>query len=351
MPSRQFPKSVTKRRRCSLANHATGWWVGADGSGQLTSHFRNDISPSEWGEGALTIEVHFSALNYKDALALEGRPGVIRKPPVIPGIDIAGIVRESKDPRIEPGTSVVITGFGYGENRHGGLATIVTADVEHVVVVPAALTLKQAASIGTAGITAGLALSAITRHGLSPAKGAPLAVTGAAGGVGSFAIALARNAGFAVTAITGRTDESSYLTGLGATEILSRQEFLTAGQRPLLSERFVGAIDQAGGVMLATLLASTRSEGVVAACGLAGGSELSTTVLPFILRGITLVGINSVYQPLPVRQELWDSFASLSSSIPFGDIVQEISLKDAREVAPDVLAGLTRGRVVVRVRD
>ncbi|MFM1953028.1 MAG: hypothetical protein RL187_237 [Actinomycetota bacterium] len=351
MLSKPFPRSVTKRRRCSLANHASGWWVGADGSGQLTSHFREDISPSEWGEGSLTIEVHYSALNYKDALALEGRPGVIRKPPIIPGIDIAGVVRDSKDPLIEPGTSVVITGFGYGENRHGGLATVVTADARHVVVVPETLTLKQAAALGTAGITAGLALSAITRHGLSPSQGAPLAVTGAAGGVGSFAIALARRAGFAVTAITGRTDESSYLTSLGATEVLSRQEFLTASQRPLLPERFAGAIDQAGGVMLSTLLASTRAEGVVAACGLAGSSDLPTTVLPFILRGITLVGINSVYQPLQVRQELWDSFAALSSSLPFGDIVHEIGLTDALEVAPDVLAGLTRGRVVVRVKD
>ena len=332
-----------------MANHATGWWISSDGSGQLTTHFRNDIALSQMGEGSLTIDVHYSALNYKDALALTGSPGVVRKPPLIPGIDCAGVVSESSDPKVPSGTSVVITGYGYGENRHGGLATRVMADAEHVIPIPEGLSLQDAATLGTAGITAGLAIRALEHHGVSPDSGLPIAVTGAAGGVGSLALALLSHAGYRTIAITGRTDEAEYLAMLGATEIMSRQEFLAQPSRPLLPEQFAGAIDQAGGEMLATLLASTRSNGVVAACGLAAGSNLPTTVLPFILRGVSLVGINSVFQSQDVRDELWSLFAG--ANLPLDQISQGIDLADALETAPRVLSGLTRGRVVVKVRD
>lgn len=332
-----------------MANHATGWWISSDGSGQLTTHFRDDIALSHMAEGSLTVDVHYSALNYKDALALTGSPGVVRKPPLIPGIDCAGVVVESADPDVPVGASVVITGYGYGENRHGGLATRVMADAEHVIPIPEGLSLKDAATIGTAGITAGLAIRALKEHGVSPASDLPIAVTGAAGGVGSLALALLSHAGYRTVAITGRTDEADYLLMLGASEVMSRQEFLAQPSRPLLPEQFGGAIDQAGGAMLATLLASTQSNGVVAACGLAGGSDLPTTVLPFILRGVSLVGINSVFQPQDVRGEIWNLFAE--ANLPLDQMSHVVDLADALETAPRVLSGLTRGRVVVKVRD
>ena len=332
-----------------MANHATGWWISSDGSGQLTTHFRDDIALSHMAEGSLTVDVHYSALNYKDALALTGSPGVVRKPPLIPGIDCAGVVVESADPDVPVGTSVVITGYGYGENRHGGLATRVMADAEHVIPIPEGLSLKDAATIGTAGITAGLAIRALKGHGVSPASDLPIAVTGAAGGVGSLALALLSHSGYRAVAITGRTDEADYLLMLGASEVMSRQEFLAQPSRPLLPEQFGGAIDQAGGEMLATLLASTQSNGVVAACGLAGGSDLPTTVLPFILRGVSLVGINSVFQPQDVRGEIWNLFAE--ANLPLDQMSHVVDLADALETAPRVLSGLTRGRVVVKVRD
>jgi len=338
------------RRRCCLAEHATGWWVASDGSGQLTTHFRDEIADSELGDGPVTIDVHYSALNYKDALALTGSPGVVRRPPLIPGIDCSGIVSASSDPSLPAGTEVVITGFGYGENRHGGLATRVVAEPEHVMAIPPGLSLRDAAIIGTAGVTAALAMRALENLGITADSAElPIAVTGAAGGVGSLALSLLAHAGFTPVAITGRTDEAEYLTSLGATDVLSRQEFLAQPKRPLLHERFAGAIDQAGGEMLATLIASTQADGVVASCGLAAGSDLPTTVLPFILRGVSLVGINSVFQSLETRQAIWGLFAT--AKLPLDAVAHEIALEDALDVAPRVLAGLTKGRVVVSVQD
>ena len=329
-----------------------GWWVSSHESGELARHFRHDISPSELGEGSLTVAVHYSALNYKDALALTGSPSVVRKPPLVPGIDIAGVVEDSVDHRVPVGTPVIITGYGYGENRHGGLATTLRCEPEHVVALPAGLSLRDAATFGTAGITAALALAALHQHGITPDSATlPIAVTGAAGGVGSFALALLARAGFRTVAITGRTHESDYLHQVGANEVMSREEFLPEEKRPLLPETFAGAIDQVGGDILSTLLSRTQSNGVVAACGLASSSDLPTTVLPFILRGISLVGINSVYQPLGVRDQLWNQLASHVTSLPLEHIRQEIALGDAGEMAPQVLAGLTRGRVVVAVAD
>lgn len=310
---------------------------------------RSDIADSELGsDDDVTIDVSFSAINYKDALALQGSPGVVRTLPLIPGIDAAGVVRDSPDPRFSPGDRVVVTGFGYGETRHGGLATALKASAEHLVRIPDNLSDHQAASYGTAGFTAALAVRTLEEHGITAAgAGRPVAVTGAAGAVGSLAVFFLARHGFAVTAITGRTDEADYLISLGASDVLSRQEVLSWPNRPLLGERFSAVIDQAGGALLATLIASVEAGGVVAACGLAGGSDLPTTVMPFILRGVTLTGVNSVYQPLGVREELWRECSDLEAELPWDSLSGTIPLAEALVTSKRVLAGATRGRVVV----
>lgn len=336
-------------RRCCLANQASAWWIADDGSGGRTTHFRKDVARQELGEG-IRVHVEFSALNYKDALALTGSPGVVRTTPLVPGIDAAGTVEESSDPRFPQGTRVVVTGFGYGEDRNGGLSTAMVVAPEHLMVIPKAMTTQQAAAFGTAGFTALLAVHALKSHGLTPeTQKLPIAVTGAAGAVGSFAIFFLASHGFAVHAVTGRTDESPYMRALGASEVISRQEVLGWPQRPLLPEAFAGAVDQAGGELLARVLASTAAGGVVAASGLAGGMALPTTVAPFILRGVTLVGVNSVYQDMSVREALWNECAEHSSSLPWDEISLTIRLSEAKDTAERVLAGLTRGRVVVEM--
>jgi acrylyl-CoA reductase (NADPH) len=338
-----------KRRRCCLADYQQGWWVSGDSSGAASARLRTNISRKELGDDtAVSLRVLHSAVNYKDALALTGAPGIIRSMPLIPGIDAVGEVLESPDPRFSPGDTVVLTGWGYGEVRNGGLCTGLAADPGDLLHLPSGLTSEQGAAFGTAGITAALAVSALKNAGLEPG-GEPVAVTGAAGAVGSFAIMLLAKQGYSVTAITGRTDEAEYLRSLGATEVISRQEVLSWPVRPLMKERFAGAIDQAGGPLLASLLASTLSSGVVASCGLAGGVELHTTVMPFILRGITLVGINSVYQRNDVRERIWSELETLSPEIPWEDIITMIDLADAETTASQVLAGVTRGRVVVQM--
>jgi acrylyl-CoA reductase (NADPH) len=332
-----------------LANHASAWWIADDGSGGRTTHFRNDIAAQELGAG-IRVRVEFSALNYKDALALTGSPGVVRTTPLVPGIDAAGVVEDSSDPRFPEGTRVVVTGFGYGEDRHGGLATTMVVAPEHLMAIPEAMTTHQAAAFGTAGFTALVAVHALRGHGLTPqGQKLPIAVTGAAGAVGSFATFFLASEGFAVHAITGRTDEAPYLEALGASEVISRQEVLGWPNRPLLPEKFDGAVDQAGGELLAKVLASTAANGVVAASGLAGGMALPTTVAPFILRGVTLVGVNSVYQDMSVREALWSECAKHSSSLTWDEMSQTIPLSDAKETAERVLQGLTRGRVVVEM--
>lgn len=331
-----------------MAKDATGWWISSDGSGRLTDHFRGNISQQELGSDGIRVRVEYSAINYKDALALTGKPGILRSTPLIPGIDAAGVVEESSDPEFPVGTRVVVTGFGYGENRHGGLATALVAEAEHIVAIPETLTTREAAGVGTAGLTASLAVAALLNHHLSPSSlSMPIAVSGAAGAVGSFAVFLLSSLGFSVTAITGRTDESDYLKLLGATTVMARQEVLSLPERPLLPEKFSGVVDQAGGALLARLIASTARTGVVAASGLAGGSDLPTTVLPFIVRGVTLVGVDSVNQPLGVRKNLWADLAT--KKFPWDQMIREIALADAETVAPHVLAGVTRGRVVVAV--
>ena len=333
-----------------MAKHTSGWWISGGGSQPLSVALRSDISPSELGDGTVEIAVEYSAVNYKDALALEGSPGVVRTSPLIPGIDAVGTVTSCTDGRFSAGDSVILTGWGYGEQRHGGLATSLRADSQHLIALPPGLSALQAATLGTAGFTAALAVAKLQGAGVTPeASDLPIAVTGAAGAVGSCAVYLLAEAGFTVTAITGRTDEADYLRSLGAHSVVSRQEILTLAGKPLAKEQFAGVLDQAGGTLLATVLSMLAPDGVAVAAGLAGGSNLPTTVMPFILRGVSLLGVNSVTQPSVTRAEAWDLWATHATRFPWESVTNMIPLAEARKIAPTVIAGATRGRVVVKV--
>lgn len=333
-----------------MADHISGWWISGGGSQPLSVDLRGDIASSELGEGAVDIAVQYSAVNYKDALALQGSPGVVRTTPLIPGIDAVGTVTSCSDSSFARGETVILTGWGYGERRHGGLATRVRAESPHLLALPGKLSALHAATLGTAGFTAALAVSKLRAAGISPEKTAlPIAVTGAAGAVGSFAVFLLSQAGFSVTAITGRTDEEDYLRSLGATGVVSRQEILTLDGKPLTEERFGGVLDQAGGTLLATVLSMLAHDGVAVASGLAGGSDLPTTVVPFILRGVSLLGVNSVTQPAAARAEAWNLWGDYADMFPWDSVTNRIGLAEAGQIAPQVIAGATRGRVVVDV--
>lgn len=298
--------------------------------------------------GDVAVAVDYSALNYKDGLALAGRPGVLRRTPLIPGIDAVGRVEASADPRFAVGDSVVLNGDGLGESRNGGLAEKAVVRGEALVRVPDAFSRLHAAAIGTAGFTAMLAVLAVERGGVSPESGDVL-VTGAAGGVGSVAVAVLAHLGYRVTASTGRAEsEGDYLHGLGAAALLDRADFAEPG-RPLQKGRWAGAIDVVGGVTLANVLAQTSYGGTVAACGLAGGADLPTSVMPFILRGVTLAGINSVEAPRALRLEAWARLATDLDVHLLDAMTTTIGLEDALGAAERILAGEIRGRTVVDV--
>lgn len=304
--------------------------------------------------GEVTIAVDFSDLNYKDGLAIAGRPGVARVSPLIPGIDIVGHVESSDDPRWRPGDRVVLNGDGIGERHHGGLAERARVRGDALVRIPDALTSEQAAAIGTAGFTAMLAVLALERNGVDPAEarasGSSVLVTGAGGGVGSVAIALLARLGYPVTALTGRPEElAGYLADLGATTVLDRAELADPG-KPLQSQRWAGAVDAVGGDTLANVLAQTRYGGTVAACGLAQGPELPATVMPFILRAVTLVGINSVEAPPALRETAWRRLATDLDGETLAAMTRFVTLAEAVPGAEDILAGRLRGRTVVDVR-
>lgn len=333
-----------------MASHTSGWWISGSGSQPLSVTLRTDVASSELGDGTVDIAVSYSAVNYKDALALQGSPGVVRTSPLIPGIDAVGTVTSCTDGPFTAGDSVILTGWGYGEQRHGGLATNLRANPEHLISLPPELSPGQAATIGTAGFTAALAVAKLQGAGVTPdSSNLPIAVTGAAGAVGSCAVYLLAEAGFEVTAITGRTEEEDYLRSLGAHSVVSRQEILTLAGKPLAKEQFAGVLDQAGGTLLATVLSMLAADGVAVASGLAGGSDLPTTVMPFILRGVNLLGVNSVTQPLTAREEAWGLWARHATRFPWDSVTNIISLSEARETAATVIAGATRGRVVVDV--
>jgi acrylyl-CoA reductase (NADPH) len=304
--------------------------------------------------GDVTIAVEASGLNFKDGLAIAGRPGVARVSPLIPGIDIVGTVEESADSKWRPGDRVVLNGDGIGENHHGGLAERARVSGDALVRVPDTLTAGQAAAIGTAGFTAMLSVLALERNGVDPAEvraaDSSVLVTGAAGGVGSVAIAVLAKLGYPVTASTGRVGEQSeYLNGLGASEIIDRAELSDPG-KPLQSQRWAGVVDAVGSHTLANALAQTRYGGTVTACGLAQGPDLPTTVLPFILRAVTLVGINSVQAPSALRETAWRRLATDLDLEALERMTTTIPLAEAVPAAERILAGELRGRTVVDVR-
>lgn len=305
------------------------------------------LDEAQLPEGNVTVRVDYSTLNYKDGLAITGKSPVVRQFPMVPGIDLAGTVETSSHPDYKVGDAVLLNGWGVGETHWGGLAQKARLNGDWLIPLPAAFSPRQAMAIGTAGYTAMLCLLALERHGLKPGRGDVL-VTGANGGVGSFAIALLARLGYRVVAATGRTNEADYLKGLGAAEIIDRHELSEPG-RPLAKERWVAAIDSVGSHTLANVCAGLRADGAVAACGLAQGMDFPASVAPFILRGVSLLGINSVTRPRAERIEAWDRLARDLDVSQLDAITREIGLGDAIAVAGDLLAGKVRGRVVVNV--
>jgi acrylyl-CoA reductase (NADPH) len=298
-------------------------------------------------EGDVTVDVSHSTVNYKDGLALTGSSPVVRRWPMIPGIDFAGTVAASSHDGIAVGDAVVLNGWGAGETHLGGYARRARVPGEWLVPLPGASSTAQAMAIGTAGYTAALCVLALERHGVSPDRG-PVVVTGATGGVGSVAVALLAAAGFEVVASTGKADEADYLKDLGAREILDRTELSEPG-RPLGKERWAGAVDAVGSHTLANVLAGTRYGGTVAACGLTQGMDLPASVAPFILRGVTLAGVDSVMAPMPARRDAWERLARDLDPATLDAITETRPLSDAPALAGDILAGRVRGRVVLTV--
>jgi len=306
-----------------------------------------DFDDADLMEGDVTVRVEWSTVNYKDGLALTGKAPVVRRWPMIPGIDFAGIVEASSHPGWKAGDKVILNGWGVGETHLGAYAQRARVRGDWLVALPDGLSGRDAMAIGTAGYTAMLSVIALERHGLRPENG-PVVVTGAAGGVGSVAIALLAKAGFQVAAATGRTEEADYLKGLGASEIIARAD-LAGTPRPLGRERFGGGIDSVGSTTLANVLSMTRYGGAVAACGLAGGMDLPTSVAPFILRGVSLLGIDSVMCPKPRREEAWRRLASDLDRGKLQAITREVGLSDVEQAAQDLMAGRVRGRIVVKI--
>lgn len=307
----------------------------------------SQIDESQLPEGDVTVKVQYSTLNYKDGLAVTGKASVVRSFPMVPGIDFVGTVEDSAHPDYKVGDSVVLNGWGVGEKHWGGLAQKARVNGDWLVQLPDKLDPRQAMAIGTAGYTAMLCVLMLERHGVTPDKG-EIIVTGASGGVGSVAVALLSKLGYQVAAVTGRVSESEYLKSLGASEILDRKDFSEPG-RPLAKERWAGAIDTAGSHVLANVCASTRYRGVVTACGLAGGMDFPSSVAPFILRGVTLVGVDSVMCPREDRLEAWQRLAQDLDPQKLELAASEVSLSEAIETAKGFLDGKVRGRVVVDV--
>ena len=297
----------------------------------------------------VNIDVDYSTLNYKDALAITGKGPVVRTFPMIPGIDLAGTVIESKSDEFKVGDKVLLNGFGVGEKYLGGLSEKASMSADWLIPLPANLTPKQAMQIGTAGYTAMLSIIALEKQGITPQCGEIL-VTGANGGVGSFAIYLLNKLGFDVVATTGRMNEAQHLEKLGAKRVLSREEFSAPG-KPLAKEQFAGAIDSVGSHTLANVCASIKYGGVVTACGLAQGMDFPATVAPFILRGISLMGIDSVMRPKADRIEAWQRLSDLVETQYLDTISQEIPLSKAIENAEALLKGQIRGRVVINCKE
>ena len=307
-----------------------------------------DFDEKDLMEGDVTVAVEWSTLNYKDGLAITGRAPVVRRFPMIPGIDFAGEVTASSHPDWKPGDKVILNGWGVGETHLGAYGETARVKGQWLVRLPPGLTARDAMAVGTAGYTAMLAIMALERHGLKPDQG-PVVVTGAAGGVGSVAITLLARLGYSVIASTGRLDEAAYLKGLGATEIIDRAE-LSNPPKPLAKERWAGGVDSVGSTTLANLLSMTKYGGAIAACGLAGGMDLPSSVAPFILRSVSLLGIDSVQCSSSWRSEAWGRLDSDLDRAKLEALTSEIGLSDVIDAGAKILDGKVRGRIVVKIR-
>ena len=306
-----------------------------------------DFDEANLMDGDVTVRVEYSTLNYKDGLAITGKAPVVRRFPMIAGIDFAGTVEASSHPDWKPGDKVILNGWGLGETHLGAFGEKARVKGDWLVRLPATMSAREAMAIGTAGYTAMLAVMALEKHGLTPDSG-PLAITGAAGGVGSVAIAILAKRGFTLHAVTGRPQEADYLKSLGAAEIVARAD-LSGPVKALAKERWAGGVDAVGSTMLANLLSMTRYGGAVAACGLAGGMDLPTSVAPFILRGVCLYGIDSVMCPLAKRKEAWKRLETDLDRPKLATMTREIGLSELPEAAAAILKGEVRGRIVVKI--
>ncbi len=307
-----------------------------------------ELDESLLPDGDVTIDIDYSSLNYKDGLAITGKGKIVRQFPMIPGIDLTGTVSESKDSRYQPGDQVVLTGWGVGENHWGGMSEKARLKADWLVPLPENLDAKKTMMIGTAGFTAMLCVQALLDAGIKPEQGEVL-VTGASGGVGSVAVTLLSRLGFQVVAATGRLEENQkILESLGASRVISRTE-LEEPARPLEKQLWAGAVDTVGSKVLAKVLAQTHYNGAVSACGLAGGFDLPTTVMPFILRNIKLIGIDSVMCPLEKRQHAWQRLAELLPESYYQQACREVSLEDVPEFAELITQGKVTGRIVIKL--
>jgi len=304
----------------------------------------DDLPPGE-----LLLQVHYSSLNYKDALSASGRPGVTRNYPHTPGIDAAGVVVEDASGRFNPGDEVIVTGFDLGMNTAGGFGQYIRVPAAWGVPLPAGLSLRESMIYGTAGFTAGLSVHRLAAAGVDPGAG-DILVTGATGGVGSIAVGVLARAGYRVVAATGKVGEGEYLRGLGAAEVVDRQSLLDGAERPMMKERWAGAVDVVGGSTLAAILKSTRYGGVVTCCGLVGAPDLPVNVFPFILRGVSLLGIDSVQCPAQPRLLVWRQLSGDWRPPRLEDTVTELSLQELDPAIKAILAGELRGRTLVNLQ-
>lgn len=315
-------------------------------NGAVTSAVQH-LEDASLPEGNVTVDVEWAGLNYKDGLCLLGQGGLVRSFPHIAGIDFAGTVRESSDPRYAPGAAVVLTGWRVGETHWGGFAERARVNGDWLVPLPTGLSTRDAMIVGTAGLTAMLAIDRLEAEGLTPASGDVL-VTGASGGVGSIAIALLARLGYATTALTGRPENSTSLTALGASALIGRDHFLEEPDKPLEAARWAGVVDCVGGTVLGKVLKQVKYGGSVAALGNAGGVTLSTNILPFLLRGVNLLGIDSVMQPYERRVAAWSRLSGLFDVSAYAEMVEEIGLADLPAAATRIIKGEVRGRTLVR---
>ncbi|MCE1242573.1 oxidoreductase [Oryzomicrobium sp.] len=309
----------------------------------LTTLTEADLDPGE-----VTIRVAYSSVNYKDALAATGKGKIIRRFPCVGGIDLSGVVEASTDPRFEPGDKVIATSFDIGVAHHGGYAEFARVPADWVVRLPAGMDLKRAMALGTAGFTAALGVQRMEDNGLTPDKG-PVIVTGATGGVGSLAVDMLAGLGYAVTALTGKPQEAAYLKSLGAKDVLLRGDLDLAKIRPLDNARWAGAVDNLGGEVLAWILSTMQQAGTVASIGLAASMNLPTTVAPFILRGVSLLGVDSGYIGFPIRQRIWDRLAGDLKPRHLDEVTRTVALDDLPAAFDAFIAGQVKGRTVVAV--